>query len=140
MALLRTNVKFFGITNDDVTAIFLARYLSKRLQQRYTWYELMKPLNKELKLLGYTFRLITGFKLQFSGRLVRRDRSRTVWFVGGSIPSSSYMRYAEHAFTLSYLRNGACSIRVCYIVQHLLVVRLDIHMVFDKLCFHRLLI
>lgn len=26
MALLRTDVHFFGITNDDVTAVFLARY------------------------------------------------------------------------------------------------------------------
>lgn len=36
MALLQTRVRFFGITNDDVTAIFLARYLRKRLEQRYT--------------------------------------------------------------------------------------------------------
>lgn len=36
MALLRPRVKFFGITNDDVTAVFLARYLAKRLEQRYT--------------------------------------------------------------------------------------------------------
>lgn len=36
----------------------------------------MKPLRKELTILGRTFNLITGFKLQFRGRLVRRDRSR----------------------------------------------------------------
>lgn len=112
MSFLHARVRFFGITNDDVSAIFLARYLSKRLEQRYTWYELMKPLKREMKLLGHHFRLITGYKLQFSGRLVRRDRSRTAFVRGGSLPASTYMRYAEHAFTLSYLRNGACSIRV----------------------------
>lgn len=72
----------------------------------------MKPLKREMTTLGHHFKLITGFKLQFSGRLVRRDRSRTAYVRGGSLPASTYMRYAEHAFTLSYLRNGACSIRV----------------------------
>jgi len=36
MSFLHARVRFFGITNDDVSAIFLARYLSKRLEQRYT--------------------------------------------------------------------------------------------------------
>lgn len=36
MSFLKARVRFFGITNDDVSAIFLARYLSKRLEQRYT--------------------------------------------------------------------------------------------------------
>jgi hypothetical protein len=92
----------------------------------------MKPLQREMKLLGYHFRLITGFKFQFSGRLVRRDRSRVAFLRGGSLPASTYMRYAEHAFTLSYLRNGACSIRVCYIVQPLRAVQLVIHIEFDR--------
>lgn len=132
MSFLKARVRFFGITNDDVSAIFLARYLSKRLEQRYTWYELMKPLKREMRLLGYHFKLITGFKFQFSGRLVRRDRSRVAFLRGGSLPASTYMRYAEHAFTLSYLRNGACSIRVCYIVQLLLGVQLVIHIEFGS--------
>lgn len=92
----------------------------------------MKPLKREMRLLGYHFKLITGFKFQFSGRLVRRDRSRVAFLRGGSLPASTYMRYAEHAFTLSYLRNGACSIRVCYIVQLLLGVQLVIHIEFGS--------
>lgn len=92
----------------------------------------MKPLNREMKLLGYHFKLITGFKLQFSGRLVRRDRSRVAFSRGGSLPASTYMRYAEHAFLLSRLKNGACSIRVCYIVRLLQVVLLVTHIVFDN--------
>lgn len=134
LSVLKTTVKFFGITNDDVSAVFLARYLSKRLEQRYTWKELMKPLGKEMRVLGYYFRLILGFKFQFSGRLVRRDRSRRAFLRGGSLPASTYMRYAEHAFTLSYLRNGACGIRVCYIVPFLLVVQQDTRIEFGSVC------
>lgn len=100
----------------------------------------MKPLKREMKLLGHHFRLITGFKLQFSGRLVRRDRSRTAYVRGGSLPASTYMRYAEHAFTLSYLRNGACSIRVCCIEPSSRVVLPVTHIIFDNICFLRQLI
>lgn len=51
------------------------------------------------------------------------------------MPSSTYMRFAEHAFTLSYLRNGACSIRVCYIVPRLLVVHLVIRILLCNFMF-----
>lgn len=36
MSFVQARVRFFGISNDDVSAMFLARYLSKRLEQNYT--------------------------------------------------------------------------------------------------------
>ena len=74
---LDTKVEFFGIENDSVSAIFLARYIARKIEMRFRIKELFTPIGRELKLLRKQTVFIQGYKLQFVGRLTRRGRVRT---------------------------------------------------------------
>lgn len=74
---LNTKVEFFGIENDSVSAIFLARYIARKIEMRFQIKELFTPIGRELKLLRKKTVFVQGYKLQFVGRLTRRGRVRT---------------------------------------------------------------
>lgn len=109
---LDTKVEFFGIENDSVSAIFLARYIARKIEMRFRIKELFTPIGRELKLLRKQTVFIQGYKLQFVGRLTRRGRVRTTWLLSGSIPTSKMSAQVEHSMYLGILRNGICCVRV----------------------------
>lgn len=74
---LDTSVEFFGIENDSISAIFLARYIARKIEMRFRIKELFTPIGRELKLLRKQTPFVLGYKLQFVGRLTRRGRVRT---------------------------------------------------------------
>lgn len=45
-------LKFFLITNDQINAIFLARYIAKKLVYHHKLKWLLNPLKKEFKAVG----------------------------------------------------------------------------------------
>ncbi len=112
VGLLNTKFEFFGLDKNDITASFLSRYLSRKLEMRFRVNELLGPIGKDLRLLIKNTPFLRGYKIQFVGRLTRRDRVRTSWSVGGSIPLSTVTAQIEHSFSLGILRNGICCLRV----------------------------
>jgi len=112
VAALDTRVEFFGIENDSISAIFLARYIARKIEMRFRIKELFTPIGRELKLLRKQTVFILGYKLQFVGRLTRRGRVRTTWLLSGSIPTSKMSAQVEHSMYLGILRNGICCVRV----------------------------
>lgn len=112
LSILPVKVEFFGIDNNSVTAIFLARYIARKIEMKFTIRELFNPISREMRILMRRTPFLLGYKLQFVGRLTRRGKVRTTWRLGGSIPASSMDAQIEHAFYLGILRNGACSVRV----------------------------
>jgi len=109
---LDTKVEFFGIENDSVSAIFLARYVARKIEMRFRIKELFTPIGRELKLLRKKTVFVLGYKLQFVGRLTRRGRVRTTWLLSGSVPTSKMGAQIEHSMYLGILRNGICCVRV----------------------------
>jgi len=109
---LETKIEFFGIDNDSVSAIFLARYVARKIEMRFRIKELFTPIGREMRLLIKNTPSVLGYKLQFVGRLTRRGRVRTTWALGGSIPTSKMSAQIEHSMYLGILRNGICCVRV----------------------------
>lgn len=109
---LNTKIEFFGIENDSVSAIFLARYIARKIEMRFQIKELFTPIGRELKLLRKKTIFVQGYKLQFVGRLTRRGRVRTTWLLSGSVPTSRVEAQVEHSMYLGILRNGICCVRV----------------------------
>lgn len=105
-------MEFFGIDNNTVTAIFLARYIARKIEMRFKLRELFTPIGREMRFLMKRTSLLLGYKFQFVGRLTRRGRVRTTWRLGGSIPASRMDAQVEHAFYFGILRNGICCVRV----------------------------
>lgn len=112
LGFLNTKVEFFGIDNNSVAAMFLARYIARKVEMRFQIRELFTPIGKEMKFLIKHTPSVLGYKLQFVGRLTRRGKVRTTWRLGGSIPTSKMEAQIEHAFYLGILRNGICCVRV----------------------------
>lgn len=77
LGFLNTKVEFFGIDNRSVSAIFLARYVARKVEMRFQLKELFTPIGKELRNLIKRSPFILGYKLQFVGRLSRRGKVRT---------------------------------------------------------------
>lgn len=84
----------------------------RKLEQRFTIKELFKPISRELRLLIKRYRVLNGFKLQFKGRLNRRDRSRAVINWGGKLPLGSSGVPIDYSYTRTQLRNGSCGVKV----------------------------
>lgn len=112
ISLLPVEIEFFGFDNDWVTAPFVAFYLARKFEQDFTIKELFKPICRDLKRIATRTPYLLGYKLQFVGRLTRRDRLRTSWVMGGKVPLSTITANVEFGNDFGVLRNGVCSIRV----------------------------
>ena len=77
LGVLETKVEFFGLDNDAVSAIFLARYIARKIEMRFQIKELFTPIGREMRYLKRNTVRLAGYKLQFVGRLTRRGRVRT---------------------------------------------------------------
>lgn len=77
LSCLTTRVEFFGIENNAVTAIFLARYIARKIEMRFQIRELFTPIGREMRFLIKKTAFLLGYKLQFVGRLTRRGKVRT---------------------------------------------------------------
>lgn len=77
IGLIGTEVEFFGIDNNTVTASFLARYLARKMEMRFGLRELFTPIARELRFLVRNTSALLGYKVQFVGRLTRRGHVRT---------------------------------------------------------------
>ena len=112
ISMLPVEIEFFGFDNDWVTAPFVAFYLARKFEQDFTIKELFKPICRDLKRIATRTPYLLGYKLQFVGRLTRRDRLRTSWVLGGRVPLSTITANVEYGNDFGVLRNGVCSVRV----------------------------
>lgn len=110
-------IRFYGFDNDLVSAVFVARYIAAKLEYKFSVWELFKPIGVELRVVARAERLLSGYKLQFIGRLKRRDRLRYIYNMGGSLPLSKEDAFIEHGYFTGILKNGKCSVRV-WIYRH----------------------
>ncbi len=77
VSMLPVTIDFFGFDNDLVTASFVAFYLSRKILQNFQIRDLFGPVSKDLRRIVSSTPYLLGYKLQFVGRLTRRDRLRT---------------------------------------------------------------
>lgn len=79
LSILRPSVIFLGVRNSEVTSQMLGRYIGIKLQDRYTLWELINPLRRELNYLrDLEFSPLVGFKFHFRGRFTRKQRSESI--------------------------------------------------------------
>lgn len=112
LRLVETKFSCFGLDNSTVTAIFVARYVMRKIEMKFTIRELFTPIAKEMRILKGKASIILGYKIQFVGRLTRRGKVRTTWKQGGGSPASTMNAQLEHSFYVGILRNGLACVRV----------------------------
>lgn len=105
-------VSVLGVENRNVNSIFISRFLSRKLAQKYRWAELMSSLRRELNFMTDTEKLIYGYKIQFHGRFTRRSRSEAVATGYGRVSTSTISATIDYAMSNLTLRNGSGAVKV----------------------------
>lgn len=77
LSFLKMRVELFGLDNTSISAIFLARYVARKIEMRFQIKELFTPIKRELRFLIKNSSSLLGYKIQFTGRLTRRGKVRT---------------------------------------------------------------
>ena len=105
------NIYFVGLTNNNITANFLAKFLSVKLERSYFLFEVLKTLNRALKGLMRK-RILQGYRIKFSGRYSRQQMAVALINGSGSFARSSIETRLDYAFSTAKLRFSICGIKV----------------------------
>lgn len=108
----KIQVVVLGVENKNVTSIFISRFLSRKLAQKYRWAELMTSIRRDLNYMTDTEKFFYGYKIQFHGRFTRRSRSESVTTNYGRVSTSTIKASIDYSISNLILRNGSGSIKV----------------------------
>jgi len=102
------NLNWLGIGNKSVTSYMIANYITTKLLQKYTIFEVLKPITKDLALNN----TIAGFKIACSGRLTKKLRAGLFVQRGKSVPLSTLDMNIDYSVSTVRLRHGICGIKI----------------------------
>lgn len=91
----------------NFNAILYARFVARRLKQRFNINETMKVLRNFLRS-GH----ISGYLFVCSGRFSKKQRASVFKYRDGSVPLATFRTPVQHAQDLVRLRYGTCCIKV----------------------------
>ena len=105
------NLYFIGLTNNTITASFLSKFLSIKLERSFFLFEVLKTINKALKTL-VSKRVLHGYRIKFSGRYSRQQLAVALVNGFGSFARSSIETRLDYSFATAKLRFSVCGIKV----------------------------
>jgi len=108
---LPVEVMFVCVSNNNISANFVTKYLSTRLLQKFPIRRLMSSLLKQLKLAQQNGS-IHGFKVVCNGRFARRGRASHVWKMLGKLPRANKNLFVDYSIMLPVLTNSICAVKV----------------------------
>lgn len=101
-------VKFFYMNNKNITAKLLCNYFVKKLSQKYTIFEIINPVVRDLK----KNKSILGFKISFAGRLTKKQRAGIFIKRVKSVPLNSISSIIDYSLDTVILRHGVSCVKV----------------------------
>jgi len=107
----KISLYFIGLTNNTITASFLAKFLTIKLERSFFLFEVLKIINKSLKSL-VSRRILHGYRIKFSGRYSRKQMAVALINGFGSFARSSIETRLDYAFSTAKLRFSTCGIKV----------------------------
>jgi ribosomal protein S3 len=100
--------KYFALNNKSVTSNMVVSYIITKLLQKYTFFETIRPISKEL---GFNTTL-DGFKIKCSGRLTKTERASVSMQQFKRVSLSTVDAKIDYAFDYVRLKNSVCGIKV----------------------------
>ncbi len=101
-------INFLFLNNENVTAKFLCNYFVKKLSQKYTIFEILNPVVRDLKKNPN----ILGFKLSCAGRLTKKQRAGLIVQRFNSVPLSTLNSIIDYSLDTVILRHGVSCVKV----------------------------
>jgi ribosomal protein S3 len=105
---INLKLSYFGLTNVTPTAAMLANYINKKLYQKYTIFEILKPLVVDLAT-NFT---IDGFKVSCAGRLSKKQRASLFVQKMKKVPTNTFDSFIDYATTIVRFRHGICGLKI----------------------------
>lgn len=102
----------FGLKKNNVSASILSEFISVRLKQYYTIFEILKSINYFLKWLLFKKRIIKGYKIMCAGRFSRKQRATYSWKTFGTISLSTMKSKLDYSYSTLALKYSNCAIKV----------------------------
>jgi ribosomal protein S3 len=128
----KINLTLRPITRLDYTSSFIGRYLSIRMQQKYSLNQAVKPVLRDL----INNPLFVGYKINCLGRFTKKEISAFEKFQKGSIPSNTLMAPVDYIQIPFILKYSMCCFKVWLQFNQTLISRRDkIKFIFRNLLF-----
>jgi ribosomal protein S3 len=106
------NFKIVGLCKNYVNANIIGQFFYTRLKQYYTIWEILKSINFYLKTLINKKQIIKGYKIMFSGRFSRKQRTTYSWKNFGTLNTSSMKSNLDYTNMVIPLRYSTCSLKI----------------------------
>lgn len=106
------NFKIIGLCKNYVNASIIGQFFYTRLRQYYTIWEILKSINFFFKTLINKKRIIKGYKITFSGRFSRKQRTTYSWKNFGTLSTSSMRSNLDYNNMILPLRYSTCSLKI----------------------------
>jgi hypothetical protein len=101
---------FKNVTSDYFTASVISRYITRKLEYKYTLKEVSGPL-----LLGFRRRSgVVGLRLQSSGRFTRQERAFFEAKRLGAVARNTLGFVFDYSYRMTRLKYGASTVRVWF--------------------------
>lgn len=105
------NVQLGCLNSNTISADFLARYISIRLQQGVQLRALLSQLKKSLQSLIHK-KVIFGYRISLSGRFSRIQQESTSVSGGGVLSRNEVSANLDYAFRTANLKFSVCGVKV----------------------------
>ena len=106
--------KFYvvGLSKNNINASMIGQFFNVRLKQYYTIWEIFRSINFYFKTLIHKKKIINGYKISFSGRFSRKQRTSYGWKNFGTLNTSSTKSNLDYTNIVIPLRYSLCSLKI----------------------------
>jgi ribosomal protein S3 len=106
------SIRVISLCKYSINANIIGQFFSIRLQQYYTIWEIFKNIKVLFKKLMFTHNVLKGYKIIFSGRFSRKQRTTYSWKNFGTLGPATVKSKLDYSNTVIPLRYSLCSIKV----------------------------
>lgn len=111
-SIKNVDMRIICISKYNVNANIISQFFNIRLQQYYTVWEIFKNINVLFKKLMFTHKVLKGFKIVFSGRFSRKQRTTYGVKKFGTLGPGTAKSRLDYANLVIPLRYSLCSVKI----------------------------
>lgn len=105
------NLYLIGLSRNAISANIVSEFIRIRLRQYYTISEILRNVNYLFKIMMRK-KIVFGYKITYSGRFSRKQRTTYSWKTSGSLGSASVKSRLDYSYKTLALKYSACTVKV----------------------------
>jgi len=105
---------FVPLNFNNINSLFLVKFLSRKLLQRFSLNEVLRNIINNLRLKVYNKALkspLLGYRFSCNGRFTRKQRATFLWERFGRLSLNTLDATVDYCFLPIKLKNGICGLK-----------------------------